>query len=67
MTQKWECFGCGRKFKEPKTVDDSQFHGAEIGWERLTARVCPFCGSDEIGDYWYDEEEGEEDDDDDEF
>ena len=42
----YHCNVCGAFFDDPKIVRDDQWHGAEIGWERLTNAVCPNCGDD---------------------
>lgn len=55
------CFRCGREFEDPELT--REYRGEYWGQPAYeTVYVCPFCGSDEIGE---EEEEQEYDDEED--
>lgn len=59
------CGDCSRPFIEPETVSEDMGFNTELGWRPIyeSYDVCPYCGSQNFGDYAEDEKEEEEDDD----
>lgn len=62
----WECWDCGRQFKEPNVhwyTEDRGYYGSSRAYEEVADETCPYCGGpvmeleeDEEDEEWDEEE-----------
>lgn len=53
----YRCNWCGAVFDTPHEQHYRNYHGPELGWERVTEDVCPECGDGDIEEFFPEDED----------